>query len=411
MTYPQAVEWLFNQLPFYQKQGKSAYKADLNNIFRLCSELGNPQDELSFIHVAGTNGKGSVCHMTASILQEAGYKVGLFTSPHLLDFRERIKLNGKMIPQEDVLLFVSKNREMIEGCQCSFFEATTAMMFWYFAKEKPDVVVLETGLGGRLDSTNIIKNPLLTVITNIGLDHVNILGDNIVQIAKEKAGIIKAKSPLVLGVMEDQAEREIIKNARLKGVEVCDAKYFKPVFSDLKGSYQLQNSQTVQAVIKVLENRDWEKLSKEKIERGLANVVKNTGLHGRWELVSENPKTILDAGHNKDGIKNILACLKNESFEQLHWVFASMSDKDLTGILSLLPSEACFYITEANTPRSRKTEELTKLFLKNGFNAVSYNNIADALSSSQKNAKKNDLILIAGSIFLLADYYQIKGLP
>jgi dihydrofolate synthase/folylpolyglutamate synthase len=406
MEYQEAINWLFSQVPFYQKQGKSAYKADLSNITKLCEALGNPQNGLKYIHIAGTNGKGSVCHMTASVLQEAGLKVGLYTSPHLLDFRERIRLNGEMIPETYVLNFIEKNGQLIKETECSFFEATTALMFAYFSEEKPDIILLETGLGGRLDSTNIIQAPLIAALTNIGLDHTNILGNSIEKIASEKAGIIKEESVVAIGVMPQEVERIFVNTAESKNCEFINVANFSSLASDLKGAYQQENTKLVQAIIHSLNMHYSYQIHYTDIKRGLANVVKNTRLKGRWELFASDPKVILDTGHNPNGIQSIIRTLENESYNRLHWVFGAMADKDIELVVDLLPIDAQYYLCQINNKRSLSLKILSTAFAKAGLKFSAANSPSEAYFLAKKNASKDDLILLAGSTFLVAEFLE-----
>ncbi len=406
MEYQEAIDWLFAQVPFYQKQGKSAYKADLSNITNLCEALGNPHLDLNFIHVAGTNGKGSVCHMTASVLQEAGLKVGLYTSPHLLDFRERIRLNGQMIPKSFVLNFIQENKALIKSTKCSFFEITTAMMFLYFAEIKPDIILLETGLGGRLDSTNIIKTPLVSAITNIGLDHTNILGNTIEKIATEKAGIIKENGVVAIGIMPPEVERIFMDTAKSRRNKIIKASGFSSISSELKGACQGDNSRLVQAIIQALNIKPSFEISEVHIKKGLENVVKNTGLRGRWERLENSPAVILDTGHNANGIDTIVETLKKSSYDQLHWVFGAMADKDIEAVVKLLPVDGKYYLCGINNPRSLTLETLKKVFSECGLEFTSESSPFTAYTLAKKNASKNDLILLAGSTFLIAEFLE-----
>lgn len=400
MTYEQTVDYLFNRLPNYQKQGKSAYKADLSNITSLCNILGNPQDKIKTIHVAGTNGKGSTCHMLASIFQEAGYKVGLFTSPHLLDFRERVKINGEMIPKENVISFVDEYQLKFELIEPSFFEWTTSLAFYHFAQQKVDVAIIETGLGGRLDSTNII-NPELSIITNISLDHANILGDTLEQIAVEKAGIIKSHIPVIVGEQSEKIKAIFTTIAKKKDSKVHFSLTQNNYTTDLKGEYQNQNISTILKAIGVLKSA-WN-ISNENIEAGLNRVIANTNLRGRWEILSEHPKTICDVGHNEAGIKSIIEQIQKEQFDKLHVVWGMANDKEIIKILTLLPMDAHYYFCAADSNRSLDTETLQKEALNVGLYGNSYPSVKKALDAANKMANTKDFIFIGGSTFTVAE--------
>lgn len=400
MTYEQTVDYLFNRLPNYQKQGKSAYKADLSNITSLCNILVNPQDKIKTIHVAGTNGKGSTCHMLASIFQEAGYKVGLFTSPHLLDFRERVKINGEMIPKENVISFVDEYQLKFELIEPSFFEWTTSLAFYHFAQQKVDVAIIETGLGGRLDSTNII-NPELSIITNISLDHANILGDTLEQIAVEKAGIIKSHIPVIVGEQSEKIKAIFTTIAKKKDSKVHFSLTQNNYTTDLKGEYQNQNISTILKAIGVLKSA-WN-ISNENIEAGLNRVIANTNLRGRWEILSEHPKTICDVGHNEAGIKSIIEQIQKEQFDKLHVVWGMANDKEIIKILTLLPMDAHYYFCAADSNRSLDTETLQKEALNVGLYGNSYPSVKKALDAANKMANTKDFIFIGGSTFTVAE--------
>lgn len=400
MTYEQTVDYLFNRLPNYQKQGKSAYKADLSNITSLCEILDNPQDKFKTIHVAGTNGKGSTCHMLSSIFQEAGYKVGLFTSPHLLDFRERIKVNGDMISKDEVTSFVEDFKVTFEKIDSSFFEWSTALAFHFFNKQKVDIAIIETGLGGRLDSTNII-NPELSIITNISLDHGNILGNTLAEIAIEKAGIIKPKTPVVIGDKNDSLTSIFSEKANLLSAPIYFSESNSNYSSDLKGVYQNHNINAILKAIEILPS-SWN-ISNQHIKDGLLNVVKNTNLRGRWETLSLEPKTICDVGHNEAGVKEIVEQLNSESFDQLHIIWGMANDKDVESILNLLPKTASYYFCAAKTDRSLKKEKLLLLAKKIDLKGDTYKSVNEAFETAKKNAQPKDLIFIGGSTFTVAE--------
>lgn len=403
MTYQDTVNWMFSQLPMYQRQGKSAYKEDLSNTLKLSDYLHNPESKFKSIHVAGTNGKGSTSHMLASILQEAGYKVGLYTSPHLKDFRERIKINGKEVSKQFVIGFVKRNRSFLELNRLSFFEMTVGMAFDYFAKQKVDIAIVEVGLGGRLDSTNIIT-PEVSVITNIGLDHTQFLGNTLEAIAGEKAGIIKDNVPIVIGETQPETEQIFINIAKRKNAKIVFAdKAIKEYFqSDLEGNYQEKNIKTVLQTIKELQQKGFV-VTRKHVETGLSNIVKNTGLKGRWQVLQERPKVICDTAHNREGINAVVKQLLAEKYKSLHIVFGVVNDKDLSALLDLLPKKAMYYLCKPNIPRGMDAEELKQNFKQLGFNAESYTSVNNAFQEALKNANTNDLIFIGGSTFVVAE--------
>ncbi len=426
MTYKQTLDYLFTKLPMYQRVGAAAYKANLDNTLAICAKLGNPEKKLKCIHIAGTNGKGSSSHMLAAILQQAGYKTGLYTSPHLTDFRERIKVNGKMIAQADVVKFVEKYKEAFEEIEPSFFEWTVGLAFDHFVKEEVDIAVIEVGLGGRLDSTNVI-NPVACLITNIGLDHMNLLGDSLQKIATEKAGIIKSRVPVVIS----QTQLEVISvfNASAKElkapIEFADKNYkvLSHAYSgnvlaatvlnkrlnqqvtyelDLQGSYQLKNLPGVLNMVDVLRSKGFMIEDKE-VTHALRQVQKITGLRGRWQLISEKPLVIADTGHNEDGIREVLANLSRYTFRNLHIVLGMVNDKDVSKILKLLPKDALYYFCKASIPRAMDEHELAELAKKAGLKGNVFGTVADALASAKKRATTKDLIFVGGSTFTVAD--------
>lgn len=403
MTYQDTVNWMFKQLPMYQNQGKSAYKANLDNTHLLADYLNHPENSFKSIHVAGTNGKGSTSHMLASILQEGGYKVGLYTSPHLKDFRERIKINGKEILEEFVVEFIDEHKLFFESNSLSFFEMTVGMAFDYFSKEKVDIAIIEVGMGGRLDSTNIIT-PEVSVITNIGLDHTQFLGSTLGAIAKEKGGIIKPNIPVVIGETQIETEavfREISKDRNSK-IFFADKDIEDVLESDLKGYYQQKNIRTVLKAISIIQNSGYH-ISDENIKNGLLNVVKNTGLNGRWQILSEHPKIICDTAHNKEGLNYVMQQLNDEAFNKLHMVFGVVNDKELESILPILPKNAEYYFCKPNIPRGKDVEELQDQFLQNGFNGKSYSSVIEAFETAKENAAHDDLIYVGGSTFVVAE--------
>jgi len=409
----------------FSRSGAKAYKADLKNTLALCNFLGNPQNKIKTIHIAGTNGKGSVSHMLAAIMQENNYKTGLYTSPHLKDFRERIKINGSMISQSFVIDFVEKTKAIAEEIHPSFFELTFAMSLDYFASQKVDVAIIETGLGGRLDSTNVIT-PLLSVITNISFDHMDILGDTLAKIAYEKAGIIKEKVPVVIGEMNSETKNVFLNKAKETGSAIFfagnefeilsseyDVKWLQLEIQnketkeknnyilDLNGLYQEKNILTVLASIELLKKSF--QLKEEKIKLALSNVKKLTGLFGRWEIIHEKPTIALDVAHNEDGIKELLKQVNQSKFRKLHIIFGMVKDKDIQKVLSQFPKDATYYFTKAHNPRALPGEELKKKAKEYELNGDSYPDVNKALKSAGANALEDDLIVVCGSVFVIAE--------
>ena len=400
MNYKQTLDYLFTRLPLYQKKGPASYKADIGNILKASSILGNPHDKFKSIHVAGTNGKGSVSHMLSSILQEAGYKVGLYTSPHLKDFRERIKINGQMISKEDVVTFVSNNKNQFEQIDLSFFEFTVALSFKYFEKEKVDIAVIEVGLGGRLDSTNII-NPELSIITNISLDHTNILGDTLEKIAIEKGGIIKKNTPVIIGRYQSEIEHifnDISKKKETKISYSLNNNYEL----DLKGDYQKENCRTAVTSITEMQKKGW-KVSEKNIKDGLLNTIENTKFEGRWQVLNKQPLVICDTAHNEDGLKKVILQIDQTFHHSLHIVFGIVDDKNLENILKLLPKDAKYYFCKPNIPRGLDEKYLQKIANDKKIKGIAYSSVNKALNSAKENAQKNDLIFIGGSTFTVAE--------
>tara|TARA_B100000795_G_scaffold258900_1_gene233401 strand:- start:6431 stop:7645 length:1215 start_codon:yes stop_codon:yes gene_type:complete len=402
VKYQETVDFLFSQFPAFQKDGSSAYKPGLSRIFELSELVGNPHEKFKSVHLAGTNGKGSTSHMLASVLQEAGYKVGLFTSPHLKDFRERIKINGVEIDEEFVVDFVSKFKISASEIKPSFFEYTTVMAFDFFAKEKVDIAIIETGLGGRLDCSNIIT-PEVAVITNIGLDHVQFLGGTLGEIAKEKAGIIKHNVPVVIGRKQGETVTvfdffAIQNKSKIYWAENTNVDYN----SDLKGWYQKENIKTAVSTLNILREESWD-ISLDSIEKGLLNVVKNTGLKGRWQSLGESPKVICDTGHNEDGLKQITAQLRAESYEQLHIVWGMVDDKDATSILKLLPKDAKYYWCKPQIGRGLAVKDLVKVAQEVGLVGEEFNSVELAKKQALSMATSNDLLFIGGSTFVVAE--------
>ena len=402
-TYKETVEWMFQQLPMYQRVGKQAFKKDLSNTLKLAEHLGQPERKFKSIHVAGTNGKGSVSHMLASVFQSAGYKTGLYTSPHLKDFRERIRINGQVIPEENVVNFIEKNQNFLAHNRLSFFEMTVGMAFDYFAKEKVDIAIIEVGMGGRLDSTNII-HPELSVITNIGLDHTAFLGDNLAAIAAEKAGIIKRDVPVVIGEKQKETIDVFRKISDEKNAPIQYAWELKPApyYTDLKGSYQKKNLRTVLACLRVLKQRNW-KLPDESLTNGLRNVKLHTGLQGRWEVIREKPKVICDTAHNAEGLKLVMDQLKKEKFQVLHVVLGVVNDKDLSTVLPLLPSTARFYFAKPDVPRGLEAQQLQMEARRYGLLGNSYSSVQEAFLAAEEEALDEDLIFVGGSNFTVAE--------
>ena len=404
MNYQETVNWMFKQLPMYQNQGKSAYKVDLSNTHLLAKHLNHPERYFKSVHVAGTNGKGSTSHMLASVLQEAGYKVGLYTSPHLKDFRERIKINGKEVSKQFVIGFIKRNLSFFKQNQLSFFEMTVGMAFDYFSKQKVNIAIIEVGLGGRLDSTNIIT-PEVSVITNIGFDHTQFLGTTYQAIASEKAGIIKPKVPVVIGETQEETKDVFIGIAEHNNSEIyfSDQLVTQNLESDLKGSYQKHNIKTVVQTIKVLNTQNRFKISNNELSQGLKNVVKNTTLNGRWQVLQEQPKIICDTAHNREGLTYVMRQLEDERFDELHIVFGVVNDKDLDSILTLLPKHARYYFCKPDIPRGMDADLLKEKFLNRGFKGQSYLTVNEALNSAKQNTKAEDLIYVGGSTFVVAE--------
>lgn len=422
MKYKEALDFLFSKLPMYQKVGKSAFKKDLTNTIKLCKLLHNPETMFKSVHIAGTNGKGTTAHMLASIFQEAGYRTGLYTSPHLHSYTERIKINGEEIEREFIVDFVNELQPGILEIQPSFFEITVAMAFSYFAKNKVDIAIVETGLGGRLDSTNVIT-PELSVITNIALDHQEMLGDTIGEIAREKAGIIKNNIPVVLGNMSEEAYNVILEVARLNnsklnsnfinykfieniegGLDVYnnDDLVFENLISGIKGTYITKNIPHILESINELNSKGVD-VEVEHVKRGFENVVANTGLKGRWQIIVEQPLTICDIAHNEDGINQVLDQINEIDFNRLHFVFGTVEDKIVDKILGLLPKEAKYYFCRANVPRALNTDVLVSKANENGLIGEAYVTVNAAISEAKNNAQKDDLIFIGGSTFVVAE--------
>nr|WP_315132357.1 folylpolyglutamate synthase/dihydrofolate synthase family protein [uncultured Flavobacterium sp.] len=404
MNYQETTNWMFNQLPMYQTQGASAYKKDLTNTILLVNHLNNPQEKIKCIHVAGTNGKGSTSHMLASILQEAGYKVGLYTSPHLKDFRERIKINGVTVSENFVCDFINTHKVFFEENDMSFFEMSVGLAFDYFAKEKVDIAIIEVGLGGRLDATNIIT-PLVSVITNIGIDHTQFLGNTLEAIAGEKAGIIKHNIPVVIGEYTTETQPVFLAKAKANQAEIYFASDLisEEFPSDLMGDYQTHNKKTVLQTIAVLNSQKEFKIFQEDIKSGLLQVVKNTGLQGRWQQLGDSPKVICDTAHNKNGLEIVMYQIQKEKFDTLHIVLGVVNDKDLDEVLPLFPKNAIYYFCKPNIPRGLDAAILYQKATTFGLHGEVFNSVSEAYKKALQIASKSDFIYIGGSTFVVAE--------
>jgi len=428
MTYRETLEYLYSRLPVFTRIGKAAYKADLNNTLQLCASLGNPERAFRSVHIAGTNGKGSSSHFIASVMQEAGYKTGLFTSPHLRDFRERIRVNGKMIPARRVSAFVKANQHIFETIKPSFFEMNVALAFDYFRQEEVDIAIIETGLGGRLDSTNVL-NPELSLITNISFDHKELLGDTLEKIALEKAGIIKKGKPIVVAetqesiapVFLDVANRmgsklffadkvvRFDKVHKMEGslhlqakIQDDDREKCLSLESPLSGNYQLKNLKGVLLCLELLRKQGW-KIQEKHIKQGVQKVIHNTSLHGRWEKIHNKPDVICDTGHNEAGVKEVLQLVKEANYAQLHLVWGMVADKDIQTILAMLPKEARYYFCRAAIPRALDATLLMKQAREFGLNGRAYSSVRRALAAARRTARPDDLVLVGGSTFVVAE--------
>jgi len=394
---------MFERLPVYQNSGVFKYKVDLDNIKNLSNHLGNPHHHFKTIHIAGTNGKGSTSHILSSILQESGYKVGLYTSPHLKDFRERVKINGSNIPEADVVEFVSSNKQYFEDNNFSFFEMTVGMAFDYFNNQKVDIAIVEVGMGGRLDSTNII-DPEISVITNIGLDHTKFLGNTLREIATEKAGIIKKGKTVVIGETQSEiADIFIDKATSLKSAIIfADQKITNNYTTDLRGSYQKINIQTALCVVYELQKSKWN-IFQDSIIQGLSKVQINTGLSGRWTVLNQSPLTICDTAHNKEGLTIVLNDVQSLNYSRLHFVIGFVNDKDLSSVIRLFPENANYYFCKPNIPRGLDAVDLKILFESKLRFGNSYSSVTEALNSAKSNSKGTDVIYVGGSTFVVAE--------
>ena len=426
MTYSETTDYIFSKLPMFSRVGSEAVKIGFTNILALCEKLGNPQNNCKYVHIAGTNGKGSVSHMMAAILQTAGYKTGLYTSPHLKDLRERIKINGKEITEADLVDFIGKLKPEIETIKPSFFEITVAMAFDHFANHGCDIAIIETGLGGRLDSTNIIS-PEISVITSIGLDHVQILGETLAEIAAQKAGIIKPGTTVVIGESHPETEKvfeefAIKNNSEIifadRKLQVTNWQYeneelvvevasehqvdHKKYHLDLTGNYQIKNLLPVIAATQVLQEKGWQ-IEQEHVVKGLQHAKKITGLHGRWETISHSPRIIMDVAHNPDGVQQLLNQLEITTYHNLHIVLGMVKDKDVAKVLSMLPKNAKYYFSNAHVPRAMPAGDLKEKALLNDLHGKVFDDVNDAIRTAKSMAHKDDLILIFGSVFLVGE--------
>ncbi len=429
MNYQETLNYLFTRLPMFQRKGKAAYKNNLDTTILLDKAYGNPHKQFKSIHVAGTNGKGSVSNQLAAILQSAGYKTGLYTSPHLKDFRERIRINGNMMPEDAVVIwvadFIEKDKKL--NLQPSFFELTVAMAFDYFAQQQVDIAIIEVGMGGRLDSTNIIT-PEVSIITNIGFDHTTFLGDTLEKIAQEKAGIIKPTIPVIIGTNQPETSSIFKQTAKRNDVPIYFAedyfqvkeksidiyyqivsinnhhgkKIYEDLLLDLKGTYQQKNLPAVLQTIDILRSKNYQ-IDESAIKKGLSNVSKLTGLTGRWHIISQQPIIIADTGHNVDGIKMVISQLKRVKYQKLHMVFGMVNDKEVDAILSLLPKSAIYYFTKADLPRALDEAILQKKAVAHKLKGKNFASVQKAFKAAQQNATKNDCIFVGGSTFVVAE--------
>ena len=402
MNYQETLSWMFNRLPMFQTQGKNALNNKLDNILTFTSALGNPQTKFKSLHIAGTNGKGSSSSMLASILQEAGYKVGLYTSPHLKDFRERIKIDGKEIPEDYVVNFISENKSFLEEHSLSFFEMTVGMAFSYFAEEKVDIAVIEVGLGGRFDSTNIII-PEVSLITNISKDHTDILGDTLPKIAFEKAGIIKQNVPVVISEYQEETAPVFTTRAKEMKAPIIFANHIETsLITDLQGAYQEKNIKGVIAVIELLIHQGWD-ITSENIAQGLLHVVRNTNLKGRWQTLSSYPTIVCDTGHNVGGLTYVMEQLKKQTYTNLHIVVGFVKEKDVNSVLELFPKEATYYFCSPAIARGLNVNTLKEIATAKGLQGEAYSSVAEALNVAKAQALPTDFIFVGGSTFVVAE--------
>ncbi len=430
MNYQETLEYLFSQLPMFHRIGPAAYKANLDNTLALSQHLGKPETKFRSIHIAGTNGKGSVANMLASVLQQQGYKTGLATSPHLKDFRERIRINGQMIPKREVASFIGQHRSFFERLNPSFFEITIALTFDYFARQQVEIAVIETGLGGRLDSTNIVS-PEICIITNIGLDHMNLLGDTLPKIAAEKAGVIKEGVPVVIGKYQPEIHHVFEEVAAGKNAPLFLAKdYFETAFAEIKeyqgqplqyitfkspsgerktlatdlmGSYQEENLAAVLTAVELLNRGGGVSVSDNALREGLCRVQQNTGFKGRWLQIGKRPRIIVDTGHNADGLQQVIKQLSKLNFEKLHIVLGMVDDKDITGVLSLFPQTAQYYFCKPDVPRGLDAQKLGAKALEHGLYGETFTSVKMALQAAKGRASARDLIFVGGSTFVVAE--------
>ncbi len=433
MTYREAIDYIMNALPMFQRIGVDAYKADLNNAYRLDEYFGHPHQHFKTIHIAGTNGKGSVSHMLASVLQSAGYRTGLFTSPHMIDFRERIRVNGNMISKKYITEFTEQHQKLFSDIQPSFFEMSVFLAFTYFVQQQVEIAVIETGLGGRLDTTNIIT-PTISIITNIGLDHTQILGTTIEAIAAEKAGIIKQTIPVIIGENHPQT-RPIFEETALRNAcpiyfadELCriDYQLEKPdgsvnshfaqcptwnidfINHDLSGAYQKKNIPIVLTALSVLTQNNIIDIEKSNILQGLKIVTKTTGLQGRWQIIRRNPTVVCDVAHNAHGFSEIVRQLNNTAYKSLFMVLGFVEDKDIEPIVDMLPPDALYLLCMADIPRAMKVEKLSEHFSSRNRSFLSYSNVSDAFEAAYKLATPYDFIYVGGSTFIVSDFLKWK---
>lgn len=403
LKYNSIIEWMFERLPMYQNSGNFKYKVDLDNIKNLSNHLGNPHHHFKTIHIAGTNGKGSTSHILSSILQESGYKVGLYTSPHLKDFRERVKINGSNIPEADIVEFVSSNKQYFEDNNLSFFEMTVGLAFDYFKNQKVDIAIIEVGMGGRLDSTNIIS-PELSIITNIGLDHTKFLGTTLKDIAFEKAGIIKKDTPVIIGETQLEISEVFKDKASEMGSKILYADQQKKIkfLSDLEGSYQDKNIQTVLCAIRELQKSNWN-IAEDAIKLGLSKVQLNTGFIGRWSVLGQSPLTICDTAHNKEGLSIVLEDIKSLNIPIMHFVIGFVNDKDIDLLINLFPEKAHYYFCSPSILRGLDANELKNKFRRKNRHGTVFSSVKDAFDQCKSIAKKDDFIYIGGSTFVVAE--------